>query len=132
MIFMFKGGLSGWEKTVDSNSSSKRGIFETKFDIFLNWFSIWFNSSSNFELLNFMWWLYNDAGSDAVDDAGDEFVNMIISYEEFSELYVELFDAYAKLSWDLRNLEELALLNSLLILLIVIENNHNFVLNQFR
>ena len=131
MIFLFKGGLS-WEKIFDSDSYSKRGIFETKFDIFLNWFSIWFNSSSNFELLNFMWWLYNDAGSDAVDDAGDEFVNMIISYEEFSELYVELFDAYAKLSWDLRNLEELALLNSLLILLIVIENNHNFVLNQFR
>ena len=127
MIFLFKGGLS-WEKIFDSDSYSKRGIFETKFDIFLNWFSIWFNSSSNFELLNFMWWLYNDAGN----DVGDEFVNMIISYEEFSELYVELFDAYAKLSWDLRNLEELALLNSILILLIVIENNHNFILNQFK
>ena len=97
MIFLFKGGLS-WEKIFDSDSYSKRGIFETKFDIFLSWFFIWFNSSSNFELLNFMWWLYNDAGddvgNDAVDDAGDEFVNLIISYEKLSEL----FDASVELS----------------------------------
>ena len=95
---MFKGSLSGWEKIVYSYSSSKRGISEIKFDIFLSWFFIWFNSSSNFELLNFMWWLYNDAGddvgNDAVDDAGDEFVNLIISYEKLSEL----FDAYVELS----------------------------------
>ena len=38
----------------------------------------------------------------------------------------------AELSLDLRNLEELALLNLLIILLIVTENNHNFILNQFR
>ena len=76
-----------------SYSSSKRGIFETKFDIFFSWFSIWFNSSLNSELLNFIWWQYDDAG----DYAGDEFVNLIISYEELSNLYAELFNAYAKL-----------------------------------
>ena len=89
MIFLFKGGLS-WEKIFDSDSSSKRGISEIKFDIFLNWFSIWFNSSLNSELLNFIWWQYDDAG----DYAGDEFVNLIISYEKLSEL----FDAYVELS----------------------------------
>ena len=79
MIFMFKGGLSGWEKTVDSNSSSKRGIFETKFDIFNNffsWFSIWKISFSNFELLNFMWWLY--------DDVVNEFADLFNSHEELT------------------------------------------------
>ena len=124
---MFKGGLS-WEKIFDSDSSSKRGIFETKFDIFFSWFSIWFNSSSNFELLNFIWWLYDDAA----DGVGNKFVNLFISYEELSYLYAELFDADTKLSWDLRDLEELTLLNSLIILLIVTENNHNLVLNQFK
>ena len=94
---MFKGGLSWLEKLFDSkifdsDSFSKRGISETKFDIFFSWFSIWFNSSSNFELLNFIWWQYDDAG----DYAGDEFVNLIISYEELSKLYAKLFDVDAK------------------------------------
>ena len=66
------------------------------------------------------------------DDVGNEFVNLFVSYEELSKLYAELFDADVELSWDLRNLEELALLNSLIILLIVTENNHNLVFNQFK
>ena len=89
---MFKGGLS-WEKNFNSDSSSKREISGTKFELFFSWFSIWFNSSLNSELLNFIWWQYDDAG----DYAGDEFVNLIISYEELSNLYAELFNAYAKL-----------------------------------
>ena len=100
---MFIGGLS-WEKIFDSDSYSKKGIFETKFDIFdkyFSWFSIWLISSSNFELLNFMWWLYGDA----TNDAGNELANLFISYEELSKLYAELFDADAELSWDIRDLE---------------------------
>ena len=135
MIFIFKGGLL-WRKIYDSDSSSKRGISETKFDIFFSWFSIWFNSLLNFELLNFIWSLYDDVADyvrdDAIHDASDEFVNLIILYEEFSKLYAELFNTDAELSWDLRDLEELVLLNSLKILLIVTKNNHNFILNQFR
>ena len=130
---MFKGGLS-WEKIFDSDSSSKREILGTKFELCFSWFSIWFYSSLNFELLNFIWWLYDDAANDAADndaddDAVDAFENLIILYEELSKLYAELFNADAELSWDLRDLEELFLLNSLIIWLIVTENNHNFILN---
>ena len=131
MIFMFKGVLSWWKKIGDSNSFSKRGIFETKFDIvdkFFSWFSIWLISSSNFKLLNFMWWLYEDV----TNDVDTEFVDLFNSYEELAKLYVELSYEDAKLSWDLRDLEELALLNPFIILLIVIENNHNLALNQFK
>ena len=71
------------------------------------------------------WWCNGD---DAVDDA----VKLIILYEDLSKSYAELFNADAELSWDLRDLEELLLLNPLIILLIVTENNHNFILNQFR
>ena len=127
---MFKGGLS-WEKIFNSDSSSKRGIFEIKFDIFdkfFSLFSIWLISSSNFELLNFMWWLYDDA----TDDVGNDFVNIFISYEELVKLYAKLFDVDAELSLDLRDLEELVLLNPFIILLIVIENNHNLVVNEFK
>ena len=127
---MFKGGLS-WEKIFDSDSSSKRWIFEIKFDVFnkfFSWFSIWFISSSNFELLNFMWWLYDDA----TDDAGNEFVNLFISYEELAKLYAELSYADAELSWDLRDLEELVLLYPFIILQIVTDNNRNLILNQFK
>ena len=76
---MFKGGLSGWEKIFDLDSSSKKGIFETKLDIFNNffsWFSIWKISFSNFELLNFMWWLY--------DDVVNEFADLFNSHEELT------------------------------------------------
>ena len=127
---MFKGGLL-WQKIFYSDSSSKRGIFEIKFDVFdkfLSWFSIWVISTSNFELLNFMWWLYDDAA----DNVGNEFVNLFISYIELAKLYAELSDADAELSWDLRDLEELVLLNPFIILLIVIENNHNLVVNEFK
>ena len=87
-----------------------------------------------------IWWLYDDVvddagddvGDDATNDAGNEFVNIFISYEELSKLYVELFGADVELSLDLRDLEQLALLNSLIILLIVTENNHNLVLNHFK
>ena len=79
-----------------------------------------------------MWWLYNDAGSDAVDDAGDEFVNMIISYEELTKLYAELSYAYDARLPILKDLNELALLNPFIILLIVIETNHNLTLNKFK
>ena len=108
----------------DSDSSSKREISGTKFELFFSWFSIWFNSSLNFELLNFMWWHHDDAandaaGNDADDDAVDAFENLIILYEELSKLYAELFNADAELSWDLRDLEELVLLNPFIILLIV-------------
>ena len=41
-------------------------------------------------------------------------------------------DDDAELSLDLSDLEELPLLNLLIILLIVTENNHNFILNQFK
>ena len=44
----------------------------------------------------------------------------------------ELFDEDIELSLDLRDLVELDLLNFLIILLIVIENNHNLILNQFK
>ena len=37
-------------------------------------------------------------GNVACDDAVDEFVNLIIPYEELSILYVELIDANAELS----------------------------------
>ena len=43
----------------------------------------------------------------------------------------KLSDEDAELSLDLRDPEELPLLNLLIILLIVIENNHNFIPNQF-
>ena len=42
MIFLFKWGLSGWGKIVKLDSSSKKEIFETKFDTFDNFFS-WFS-----------------------------------------------------------------------------------------
>ena len=118
MIFLFKWGLSGWGKIVKLDSSSKKEIFETKFDIvdkFFSWFSIWLISSSNFKLLNFMWWLYDDA----TNDVGIEFVDLFNSYEELAKLYVELTYEDAELSWDLRDLEELVLLNPFIILLIV-------------
>ena len=55
---------------------------------------------------------------------------MFNSYEELTKLYVELSNAYdARLSI-LRDLEKLVLLNPFIILLIVIENNHNLILNQ--
>ena len=76
-----------------------------------------------------MWWLYDDRTN---DDAGNEFVNMFNSYEELSILYVELSYEDVELSWDLRDLEELHLLNPFIILLIAIKNNHNLVLNQFK
>ena len=44
----------------------------------------------------------------------------------------ELFDEDIELSLDLRDLVELDLLNFLIILLIVIENKHNLILNQFK
>ena len=75
-----------------------------------------------------MWWLYDYAAN----DAGNEFVYLFNSDEELAKLYAELSDEDAKLSWDLRDLEELVLLNPIIILLIVIENNHNFILNQFK
>ena len=118
----------------------KKRNFLNKVWYIFSWFSIWFNSSSNFELLNFIWWLYDDAaddmgddvGDDAADDAGNEFVNLFISYEELFKLYAELFDVDVELSLNLRDLEELVLLNFLIILLIVTENNHNLVFNQFK
>ena len=118
----------------------KKRNFLNKVWYIFSWFSIWFNSSSNFELLNFIWWLYDDAaddmgddvGDDAADDAGNEFVNLFISYEELFKLYAELFDVDVELSLNLRDLEELVLLNFLIILLIVIENNYNIVLDQFK
>ena len=116
----------------DSDSSSKREISGTKFELIFSWFSIWFNSLLNFKLLNFMWWHHDDAGNDADDDVVDAFENLINLYEELSKLYAGLFNANAELSWVLRDLEELFLLNFLIILLIVKENNHNFILNQFR
>ena len=131
---MFKWGLL-WGKIYDSDSSSKRGISETKFDIFFSWFSIWFNSLLNFELLNFIWSLYDDVADDvrddAIHDASDEFVNLIILYEEFSKLYAKLLDVDVKLSWDLRDLEELVLLNFLIILLIVTKNNHKLLYEYY-
>ena len=95
---MFKEG-SSWEKIIDSDSSLKRGIYGTKFDIIFSWFSIWLISLSNFEILNFMWWLYNDADDDAANDAGDDAVKLIILYEDLSKLYAELFNADA---WTVR------------------------------
>ena len=105
----------------------KKRNFLNKVWYIFSWFSIWFNSSSNFELLNFIWWLYDDAvddmgddvGDDAADDAGNEFVNLFISYEELFNLYAELFDVNVELSLNLSDLEELVLLNFLIILLIV-------------
>ena len=71
-----------------------------------------------------MWWLY--------DDAANGFTNLFNSYEELAKLYTELSDEDIKLSYDLRDLEELDLLNFLIILLIVTKNNHNLVINQFK
>ena len=91
---MFKGSLLGWEKIVDLDFSSKRWIFETKLDIldnFFSWFSIWTISSSNFELLNFMWLLYNDAAN--------EFADFFNSYKELTKLYAELSDEDVELLW---------------------------------
>ena len=65
----------------------KKRNFLNKVWYIFSWFSIWFNSSLNFELLNFIWWLYDNAVDDIGDDAGDEFVNLIISYEELSRLH---------------------------------------------
>ena len=48
-----------------------------------------------------MWWLYDYAAN----DAGNEFVYLFNSDEELAKLYAELFDADAKLSWDIRDLE---------------------------
>ena len=89
MIFMFKGGLS-WEKNFNSDSSSKREISGTKFELFFSWFSI---------CAIFISWL------------------LTIFYA--SDVYAELSDEDAELSLDLRDLEELPLLNLLIILLIV-------------
>ena len=58
-----------------------------------------------------MWWLY--------DDVANEFADQFNSYEELDKLYAKLPDEYAELSWDLRDLEELVLLNPFIILLIV-------------
>ena len=86
------------EKIVDLDSFSKRGIFETKLEIvdkFFSWFSIWLICSSNFELLNFMWWLYDDVAN---NDASNEFVDLFNSYEELAKLYTELSDEDVELS----------------------------------
>ena len=66
------------------------------------------------------------------DDAANEFANLFNSYEELARLYVELSYEDAELSWDLRDLEELDPLNLFIILLIIIENNRNLILNQFK
>ena len=58
-----------------------------------------------------MWWLY--------DDVANEFADQFNSYEELDKLYAKLPDKYAELSWDLRDLEELILLNPFIILLIL-------------
>ena len=55
---------------------------------------------------------------------------MFNSYEELTKLYVELSNAYDARSSILRDLEKLVLLNPFIILLIVMENNHNLILNQ--
>ena len=60
------------------------------------------------------------------------FISWLLTIFYASDVYAELSDEDAELSLDLRDLEELPLLNLLIILLIVIENNHNFILNQFR
>ena len=60
-----------------------------------------------------MWWLYDDATN---NDVSDEFVNLFNSYEELAKLYTELSDEDAELSWDLRDLEELFLLNPFIII----------------
>ena len=49
------------------------------------------------------------------DDAANEFANLFNSYEELARLYVELSYEDAELSWDLRDLEELVLLNPFII-----------------
>ena len=66
------------------------------------------------------------------DDAANEFANLFNSYEELTRLYVKLSYEDAKLSWDLRDLKELDPLNLFIILLIIIENNRNLILNQFK
>ena len=66
------------------------------------------------------------------DDAANEFANLFNSYEELARLYVELSYEDAELSWDLRDLKELDPLNLFIILLIIIENNRNLILNQFK
>ena len=66
------------------------------------------------------------------DDAANEFANLFNSYEELARLCVELSYEDAELSWDLRDLEELDPLNLFIILLIIIENNRNLILNQFK
>ena len=66
------------------------------------------------------------------DDAANEFANLFNSYEELTRLYVKLSYEDAELSWDLRDLEELDPLNLFIILLIIIENNRNLILNQFK
>ena len=60
------------------------------------------------------------------------FIYWLLTIFWVSDLCAELSDEDAKLSLDLRDLVELDLLNFLIILLIVIENNHNLVLNQFK
>ena len=71
-----------------------------------------------------MWWLY--------DDVANEFADLFNSYEELTKLYAELSDAYDARLPILKDLNELALLNPFIILLIVIENNHNLTLNKFK
>ena len=66
------------------------------------------------------------------DDAANEFANLFNSYEELTRLYVKLSYEDAELSWDLRDLKELDPLNLFIILLIIIENNRNLILNQFK
>ena len=66
------------------------------------------------------------------DDAANEFANLFNSYEELARLYVKLSYEDAELSWDLRDLKELDPLNLFIILLIIIENNRNLILNQFK
>ena len=58
-------------------------------------------------------------------------MNLFISYEELSKLNVEQFDADAELVLDLRDLEELVLLNFLIILLIVTKNNHKLLYEYY-
>ena len=60
------------------------------------------------------------------------FISWLLTIFWVSYVCAELSYEDAELSLDLRNLEELALLNLLIILLIVTENNHNFVFNQFK
>ena len=70
-----------------------------------------------------------------MDELLFSFVNLFDPYEELakvyalSKLYPKLYDT--KLSIQ-RDLDELTILNPFIILLIITQNNHNFILNQFK